>query len=173
MSVLPVLYCLLEFAQVHVLRVNDVIQPFYPLPPPSPPAFNLSKHQGLFQWTITSGGQSTGASASALILPMNIQGWFPLGLVVLILQSKGLKSHSSKVSVLCIRWPKYWNFSFSISPFNEYSGLISFSINRFDLLQSKGHSRVFSNTTVQKHQFFDVQPSSQSNSHIHTWPQEK
>ena len=40
-------------------------------------------------------------------------------------------------------------------------------------LQSKGLSRVFSNTTVQKHQFFDAQPSSQSNSHIHTWPQEK
>ena len=41
------------------------------------------------------------------------------------------------------------------------------------LLQSKGPSRVFSNTTVQKHQFFSAQPSSQSNSHIHTWPQEK
>ena len=71
------------------------------------------------------GGQSTGASASASVLPMNIQGWFPLGL----------------------------------------TGLIS--------LQSKGLSRVFSNTTVQKHQFFGAQLSSQSNSHIHTWPLEK
>ena len=51
--------------------------------------------------------------------------------------------------------------------------LISFRMDWLDLLQSKGLSRVFSNTTVQKHQFFGVQPSSQSNSHIHTWPQEK
>ena len=71
----------------------------------------------------------------------------------------------SNESTLCIRWPKYWSFSFSIIPFKEIPGLIS--------LQSKGLSRVFSNTTVQKHQFFSTQPSSQSNSHIHTWPQEK
>ena len=79
----------------------------------------------------------------------------------------------SKESVLCIRWPKYWSFSFSISPYNEYSGLISFRMYWLDLLQSKGLSRVFSNTTVQKHQFFGTQLSSQSNSHIHTWPLEK
>ena len=54
------------------------------------------------------------------------------------------------------RWSKYWSFSFSISPSNEYSVLISFRIDWFDLLQSKGHSRVFSNTTVQKHQFFSL-----------------
>ena len=65
----------------------------------------------------------------------------------------------SNESVLCIRWPKYWSFSFSISPSNEYSGLISFRIDWFDLMQSKGLSRVFSNTTVQKHQFFGVQLS--------------
>ena len=63
----------------------------------------------------------------------------------------------SNESVLCIRWPKYWSFSFSISPSNEYSGLISFQIDWFDLLATKGLSRVFSNTTVQKHQFFNVQ----------------
>ena len=67
-------------------------------------------------------------------------------------------------------WPKHWSFSFGIIPSNEYSGLISF---RMDWLQSKGLSRVFSNTIVQKHQFFGVQLSSQSNSHIHTWPLEK
>ena len=54
----------------------------------------------------------------------------------------------SNESVLRIRWPKYWRFS--ISPSNEYSGLISFRMDWFDLLQSKGLSRVFSNTTVQK-----------------------
>ena len=73
----------------------------------------------------SSGGQSIGVSASASVLPMNIQDWFPLGL----------------------------------------TGCIS--------LQSKGLSRVFSNTTVQKHQFFGTQLSLQSNSHIHTWPLEK
>ena len=72
-------------------------------------------------WFFTSGGQSIGASTSALVLSMNIQGWFPLGL----------------------------------------TGLIS--------LLSKGLSRVFSNTTVQKHQFFSIQPSLGSCSHIHTW----
>ena len=56
-------------------------------------------------------------------------------------------------SVLCIRWPKYWSFSFSISSSNEYSGLISFRFGWISL-QSKGLSRVFSNTTAQKHQFF-------------------
>ena len=71
-------------------------------------------------------------------------------------------------SALCIRWPKYWSFSFNISPSNENPGLISFKMDGWIFLQSKGLLRVFSNTTVQKHQFFGTQPSSQSNSHIHT-----
>ena len=58
---------------------------------------------------------------------------------------------------LCIRWPEYWGFIFSISPSNEYSGLISFRIDWFGLLESKGLSSVFSNTTVQKHQCFGSQ----------------
>ena len=65
----------------------------------------------------------------------------------------------SNESVLHIKWSKYWSFSFSISPSNEYSGLISFRIDWSHLLQSKGLSRVFSNTTVQKHQFFSAQLS--------------
>ena len=73
----------------------------------------------------------------------------------------------SSESALCIRWPKYWSFSFSIGPSNEYSGLISFRMDCWISLQSKGLSRVFSNTTVQKHQFCS-QLSSQSNSYIHT-----
>ena len=60
-------------------------------------------------------------------------------------------------SVLHIRWPKYWSFSFSISPSNEYSGLSSFRMDWWISLQSKELSRVFSNTTVQKHQFFSTQ----------------
>ena len=67
---------------------------------------------------------------------------------------------------LHIRWPEYWSLNFSISPSNEYSGLISFSIDWLDLMQIKGLSRVFSNTTVQKHQFFGTQPSLWFNSHI-------
>ena len=63
----------------------------------------------------------------------------------------------SNESALCIRWPKYWSFSFSISPPNEYSGLISLEWTGWIFLQSKGLSRVFSNTTVQKHQFFGAQ----------------
>ena len=79
----------------------------------------------------------------------------------------------SNESALCIRWPKYWSFtSNSVLPMNTqdwsplgWTGWIS--------LQSKGLSRIFSNTTVQKHQFFSAQLSSQSNSHVHTWPLEK
>ena len=100
-----------EFIQTHVRQVDDAIQPSHPLSSPSPPAFNLSKHQGLFQWVSSSHpcGQSIGASAS--VCSMNIQDWFPLGLT-------------------------------GLTP-----------------LQSKGLSRVFSNTTVQKHQFFSTQLS--------------
>ena len=80
----------------------------------------------------------------------------------------------STESTLRMRWPKYWSFSFSISPFKEHPGLISFRMDWLDLLAVQaGLSRVFSNTTVQKHQFFGTQLSSQSNSHIHTWPLEK
>ena len=71
-----------------------------------------------------------------------------------------------------IRWPKYRSFSFSISPFNEYSGLISFRMDWLISLQSKGLSRVF-NSTVQKHQCFGAQLSLWSISHIHTWLLEK
>ena len=73
----------------------------------------------------------------------------------------------SNESTLRIRWPKYWSVSFSIIPSNEHPGLI-FIWTGWISLQSKGLSRVFSNTTVQKHQFFSTQVSSQSNSHIHT-----
>ena len=60
----------------------------------------------------------------------------------------------SNESTLRMRWPKYWSFSFSISPSNEHQGLISFRMGWLDLLAVQGLSRVFSNTTVQKHQFF-------------------
>ena len=81
----------------------------------------------------------------------------------------------SSESALHIRWPKYWSFTFSITPSNEYSGLIAWLDWWTGLisLHSKGFSRVFSNTTVQKHQFFGTQPPLWLISHIHTWLLEK
>ena len=68
---------------------------------------------------------------------------------------------------LRIRWPKYWNFSLSISLSNEYSGLVSFRLTSLTSLQSRGFLRVFF-STVQKHEFFGTQPSLWSSSHICT-----
>ena len=117
---------LLERAQTHVHQVNDasnhlILCRSFSSCPQSFPA------SGSFQMSqfFPSGGQSIRVSASASVLPMNIQDWFPLG----------------------------------------WTGWIS--------LQSKGLSRVFSNTTFQKHQFFSTQLSLWSNSHIHTWLLEK
>ena len=122
-----VLHHLLELAQTHVHWVSGVIQLSRSLPLPSPPAFNLSQHQVTFLKSqfFASGGQSIRVSASASVLPMNIQDGFHLGLPSLI------------------------------------------------TLQSKELSRVFFNTTAQKHQFFSVLSSLWSNSHIHTWLLEK
>src|SRR5574341_233762 len=87
----PVHHQLPEFIQTHVHRVGDAIQPYYPLSSPSPPALNLSQHQGLLN-----------------------------------------------DSALRIRWPKYWSFSFNISPSNEHPGLISFRMDWLDLLAVQG-----------------------------------
>ena len=91
----PVLHYLLEFCHAHVHQVDDAIQPSHPLSSPSP-ALNLSQHQSFpVSQLFTSGGQSIGASASASVLPMNTQVWFPLGLTGLIsLQSKGFSKAS-------------------------------------------------------------------------------
>ena len=107
----PVLHCLPEIALTHINWIDDAIQPSHPLSLPSPFVLNLSQHQGLFQWVNFSlqYGQSIGVSASASVLPMNIQGQFPLGLTGLIsLLSKGLSRvpvgllqyHSLKASLL-------------------------------------------------------------------------
>ena len=88
------------------------------------------------------------------------------------LQSLSIRVFSNE-SALHMRWLKYWSFSFSISPSNKHPGRSALGWAGWISLQSKGLSRVFSNTTVQKHQFFGTQLSSQSNSHIHAWPLEK
>ena len=82
----------------------------------------------------------------------------------------------SNESALCIRWPKYWSFSINISPSSEHSRLISFRMDWLDLLAVQGIlkiDRVFSNTTVQKHQSFGTQPSLWFSFHIHTCLLEK
>ena len=93
----------------------------------------------------------------------------PLLLLALIFPSIGVFSNES---VLHIRWPRYWSFIFSISPSNEYSGLISCRIDWFDLaVQGTLKSlllKVFMQNTIQKHQFFSAQLSLESNSHTHT-----
>ena len=101
---------------------------------------------------------------SDAIQPSHLLSPLPLLLWPSILPS--IRVFSSE-SALCIRWPQYWSFSFSISPSNVYSGLSSFKIDWFDLFVVQ-LSRVFSNTTVQKHKFFSAQLSLWFNSHIHT-----
>ena len=80
----------------------------------------------------------------------------------------------SDESALRIRWPKYWSFSFNISPSNEHLGLISFRMTGWISLQSKGLSRVFCHTTVQKHRFFctkhETQVTASSNTFSHRFP---
>ena len=121
----PVLCYLPEFAQIHVCWVSDAIWPSHPLLSLSPFASVSISIFSIESQLFASSGQSFEASASVPVFPMNIQGWFLLGL----------------------------------------TGLIS--------MQSKGPSRVFSSTTVQRHQFFGTQPSLWSKSHICTWLLEK
>ena len=100
----------------------------------------------------TSGGQSIGVSASTSVLPMNTQDWSPLGWsiseVIGISPSifPSIRVFSNE-SALCIRWPKYWSFSFNISPSNEHPGLISFRMDWLDLHVVQGTLKVFSNTS--------------------------
>ena len=101
---LPVLHYLLEFAQTPVQWFGNAIQPPHSLSPLSPPALNLFQHQDLFQWVsrlFTSGGQSVVTSASALVLPMNVYGWFPLGFTSLNWVYHMISSLIRKERLLC------------------------------------------------------------------------
>ena len=104
----------------------------------------------------------------ALVVPSShLLLWGSLLLLLSIFPSiRDLPNESS----VCIRWPKYWNFSFSISIFSEYSGIIPLKLTGLISLLSKGRSGVFSSMTVRRHQFFDGLHSFQSSSHNHTWP---
>ena len=79
----------------------------------------------------------------------------------------------SNESTFCMRWPKYWSFSFSIITSKEIPGLISFRMDWLDLLAVQGTLKSLLQHHSSNHQFFSAQPSSQSNSHIRTWPLEK
>ena len=96
--------------------------------------------------------------------------WRPLLLLPSIFPSIRVVANEA---ALHIRWPKYWSFSFNISPSMDTQDYSPLGWTGWISLQSKGLSRVFSNTTLQKHQFFGIQLSSQCNSDIHTWLQEK
>ena len=132
-------HCLVQFSRS---VLSDSLQPHglqharLPCPSPTPRAYSNS-------------------TSVVLVMPSNhLILCHPLFLTPSIFPS--IRVFSSQ-SVLHIRWPKYClSFSFSISPSSEYSELISFRMDLLDLLASKGLSRVFSNTTVQKHQFFSA-----------------
>ena len=110
-------------------------------------------------WTATHRPPVT--NSQSLFKLMSVESVMPSNHLILCHPLLLLPSIFPSKSVLHIMWPKYWSFSFSFSleGLNEYSGLISFRMNWLDLLAVQGLSRVFSNTTVQKHQFFGTQLS--------------
>ena len=125
-------------------------------------------------WTAARQASLSITNSRSLLKLMSIESVMPFNPLILchpllFLSSifPSIRVFSSE-SVLHMSWPKYWSFSFTISPSNKYSGLITLGWTGWISLQSKGHSRVFSNTTLQKHQFFGAQLSLESNSHIHT-----
>ena len=125
-------------------------------------------------WTAARRASLSTTNSQSLLKPMSIESVMPSNHLILCRPLLLLPSIFPSIrvfsneSVLCIRWPMYWSFSFIISPTNKYSEEISLGWTGWISLQSKGLSKVFSNTTVQKHQFFGAQLSLQSNSHIHT-----
>ena len=155
-SGLPVHHYLPEFTQTHIHRVGDAIQPSHPLLSPFPPAPNPSQPSSclVIQWCYLN------MSSSATLFSFCLQSFQASGSIPMdwSFPSDGQNiGASGSTSVLPINIPGWFP--------SGLTGLIS--------LQPKGFSRVFSNTTIQKHQFFGTQLSSQSNSHIHTWPLEK
>ena len=142
---LPVLHCLLEFGETYVHWVSDAIQPSHPLLSPSPPAFNLSKHQfsqfssvssmpGLpvhhqlreFTQTQRPSSQWCHPAISSSVVPFSS---CPQPLPASVFSNE---------STLRMRWPKYWSFSFSIIPSKEHPGPISSRMNWLDLLAVQG-----------------------------------
>ena len=129
----------------------------YPLQYQGSPQFNSVAQSCptlVTPWTVAQQASPSITDSQSLLKLMSIESVMPSNHLILcyplLLPPSIFPSITvfSSESVLCIRWPKYWSFSFSINPSNEYSGWISFRIDWLDLLQSKGLSRVFSNTAV-------------------------
>ena len=135
---LPVHHQLLEFTQIHVHWVGDAIQPSHPLLSASLPALNLSQHQ--FNCSVMSDSATPWTAACQASLPFTFsQSWLKLMSIELMMPSNHLilclhllflpsifpsiRSFPMSQSALCIRWPNYWSFSFSLSASKEYSGL--------------------------------------------------
>ena len=141
----------------------------------------LLSHVRLFatSWSIARQASLSITNSQSLPKPMCIESVMPPNHLILCYPLLLLPSIFPSIrvfsneSALHIRWPKYWSFSFSTSPSNDYSGWFPLGWTGLMSLLSKTLSRVFSNTTVRKHQFFGAQPSLWSNSHIHTWLLEK
>ena len=128
-------------------------------------SIQLLSHVWLFvtPWTAAHQASLSITNSQSLFILMSIKSVMPSNRLILCLPLLLLLSIFPSIrvfsNILCIRWPKYWSFSLSISLSNEYSELIPLGLTGLISLQSKGYSRVFSNTTVQKHQFFGTQLS--------------
>ena len=130
-------------------------------------------------WTAAHQASLSVTNSRNLLKLMSIKSVMPsnhlilcLSLLLLLSVFPNIRVFSNEL-ILCIRWPNYWSFSFSISPLNEYSGLISFRIDWLNLLAVQGTLKGLSSTTVWKHQFFSSQLPLWPNSHICTWLLEK
>ena len=127
----------------------------------------LLTHVRLFvtPWTATHQASLSFTVSLSLLKLMSIESVMPSNYLILCRPLLLLFSIFSSIRVfssdlaLQIRWPKYWSFSFSISPSNEHSGEFPLGLTSLITLQSKGLSRIFHNTTVQKHPFFCTQLS--------------
>ena len=142
--------------------------------------FSLLSHVRLFvtPWPVAHQASLSFTVSQSLFKLMSIKSVMPSNhlilchpLLLLPLIFPSIKVFSNELA-LHIRWPKYWSFNFSISPSN-IQNWFPLGLMGFISLLSKGLSRVFSNTTIQKHQFFSTESSLWSYSHIHTWPLEK
>ena len=130
-------------------------------------------------WTAACQASLSFTISQSLLKPMSIELVMSSNHFILCCPFLFLPSIFPSISVfsselaLCIRWWKYWSFSFSIGLPRNIQGWFLLGLTGWNSLQSKGLSRVFFDTWAQKHQLFGAQPSSWSNSHIHTWVLEK
>ena len=138
-------------------------------------------HVQLFvtRWTAAHQASLSITNSQSSLKPMSIESVMPSNHLILCRPLLLLPSIFPRIrvfsseSALCVKWPKYWSFSLNISPSNEHPGLISFRMDWLDLLAVQGTLKSLIQHHSSKHQFFSAQLSSQSNSHIHTWPLEK